>query len=136
MYIYIYVCVCVCQLRYHVHTKRRYVININKHKLLIYYAVFLLSRQFISCYGKLSYVTNRQMQCTLCSCLIIYQFSSKICVFINDKTCGSCTVPYLILYSALSKGIRGQRTDQNPLLRVFNISYFCMVFISDNTPLI
>ena len=61
--------------------------------------------QKVSYNGQLPYVTNWQMQFALCFCFIIYQISCKICVFINHKTCGSCTVAHQILYSALSTDI-------------------------------
>ena len=61
--------------------------------------------QEISCFGQFPFVTNLQMECAVCFCLIIYQISRKMCVFINHKICSPCTAAHQILYSALSTDI-------------------------------
>jgi len=75
-------------------------ININFPSLSVW------ASQEINCYGLLPYVTNCQLHCAVCFCLIIYQMSCTIRVFINHKTCSSCTAAHQILYSALSTDIQ------------------------------
>jgi hypothetical protein len=51
---------------------------------------------------QLRYLTDSQVQFTIDFCLKIYQYSWKMCLFIDDNTCGSCMMGHHLIFSALS----------------------------------